>query len=162
MAERAAPIIMAICWSLGRRAQQETGLQILRSRPAVGSRHANDAPHGKRGDVILAGPSSPRPKKSDRSIDSVATVIPEIGLEDEPISPVRREETVTKRKPNRRIRTRRGVHVQPARRPNGGHQSRQPPATTFMDRSFSVRGAPSRACAHPRQNPPGPRESRAK
>ena len=29
----------------------------------------------------------------------MATVIPEIGLEDEPISPVRRDETVTKRNP---------------------------------------------------------------
>ena len=36
---------------------------------------------------------------------SVATVMPEIGLEDEPISPVRREETVTKRKPKATIRT---------------------------------------------------------
>ncbi len=31
---------------------------------------------------------------------SVATVMPEIGLEDEPISPVSRDDTVTKRKPN--------------------------------------------------------------
>src|SRR5580704_11036622 len=30
---------------------------------------------------------------------SVATVIPEIGFDDEPISPVKRDETVTKRKP---------------------------------------------------------------
>ena len=31
--------------------------------------------------------------------NSVATVIPEIGFDEEPISPVTREETVTKRKP---------------------------------------------------------------
>ena len=35
----------------------------------------------------------------------VAMVMPEIGLEDEPISPVRRRETVTNRKPKTTIRT---------------------------------------------------------
>ncbi len=35
---------------------------------------------------------------------SVATVIPEIGFDDDPISPVRRDETVTKRKPNTTMR----------------------------------------------------------
>ena len=33
---------------------------------------------------------------------SVATVIPEIGFDDEPISPVNREETVTNKKPKTR------------------------------------------------------------
>ena len=38
---------------------------------------------------------------------SVATVMPEIGFDDEPISPVSREETVTNRKPSTTIRRRR-------------------------------------------------------
>ena len=44
--------------------------------------------------------------KNTRQVSSrVATVIPEIGLEDEPISPVRRDETVTNRKPKATIST---------------------------------------------------------
>ena len=34
----------------------------------------------------------------------MATVIPEIGLDDEPISPVRRDDTVTNKKPNNTMR----------------------------------------------------------
>src|SRR4051794_4683657 len=42
----------------------------------------------------------PRPRKIRQVINSVATVMPLIGFDDEPISPVKREDTVTKRKPN--------------------------------------------------------------
>ncbi len=38
-------------------------------------------------------------------MSSVATVMPEMGFEDEPISPVSREDTVTKRKPRITMRT---------------------------------------------------------
>ena len=42
-------------------------------------------------------------RKTRQVSSSVATVIPEIGFDDEPISPVSREETVTNRKPKMMI-----------------------------------------------------------
>src|SRR5947209_18686090 len=50
------------------------------------------------GDVMLSV------RKREQVSMSVATVMPEMGLDDEPISPVSREETVTKRKPNKTTR----------------------------------------------------------
>src|SRR5262249_54286261 len=47
----------------------------------------------------ISGPVCPRSTKIRQVINSVATVIPEIGLDDDPISPVIREETVAKKKP---------------------------------------------------------------
>ena len=49
-------------------------------------------------------PVQPRTTKIRQVSSSVATVIPEIGFDDEPISPVRRDETVTKRNPKTTIR----------------------------------------------------------
>ena len=49
-------------------------------------------------------------------INRAATVIPEIGLDDEPISPVSRDETVTNRNPRTTIRA-------AAKRPNGVNPS---------------------------------------
>ncbi len=73
--------------------------------------------------------------------------MPEIGLDEEPISPVRREETVTNRKPNRTISSgAQDVHVQRV-----GHQDRPPPAPQGRspppvgDRSRSVRERRARA-----------------
>ena len=74
--------------------------------------------------------------------NSVATVMPEIGLEDEPISPVSREETVTNRKPKITISTapiRFMCSVRAARM--AMINARQPAPTNFIDRSRSVRGA---------------------
>src|SRR5918911_5023913 len=45
----------------------------------------------------------PTARKIRQVRSSVATVIPEIGFDDDPISPVRREETVTNRKPKAMI-----------------------------------------------------------
>src|SRR5260370_17747229 len=47
----------------------------------------------------------PSAKKMSEVIRSVATVMPEMGLEEEPTSPVRRELTVTKRNPKTRMST---------------------------------------------------------
>ena len=45
-------------------------------------------------------PIQPISTKIRQVSSSVATVIPEIGFDDEPISPVSRDETVTNRNPN--------------------------------------------------------------
>src|SRR6266513_339651 len=42
-------------------------------------------------------------RKTRQVSNSVATVMPEIGFDDEPISPVKRDETVTNRKPKATI-----------------------------------------------------------
>src|SRR5436190_12355206 len=51
------------------------------------------------------GERIPRVAKIKQVSASVATVIPEIGFDDEPISPVKRDETVTNKKPKPRTRT---------------------------------------------------------
>ncbi len=71
----------------------------------------------------------------------MATVMPEMGLDDEPISPVRREETVTKRKPKTMMR------MAPRRFPRWSWgismmmaiRATMPPATSLSERSWSVR-----------------------
>src|SRR3954465_6532429 len=76
----------------------------------------------------------------------VATVMPEMGLEEEPISPVRREETVTKMKPKTTMRMAPNTFMC-----NGGAtvmattSARQPAPTTFMEISRSVRKEETRA-----------------
>ena len=77
---------------------------------------------------------------------SVATVMPEIGLEELPTSPVRRELTVTKRKPSTRINTdprmlilSEGTSAQVTTR------TREPTPTTQSGMSRSVRGICTRA-----------------
>ena len=47
----------------------------------------------------------PMTKKTRQVRSSVATVMPEMGFDEEPISPVRRDETVTNKKPKAMIRT---------------------------------------------------------
>ena len=77
-------------------------------------------------------------KKIRHVNSSVATVIPEIGFEDDPISPVSREETVTNRKPNATIST---APIKLKRRFNCGNnminasRTMMPPMTTFIDMS---------------------------
>ena len=51
------------------------------------------------------GPTQPIRTKTRQVSSNVATVMPEIGFDDEPISPVRRDETVTKRKPKTKTKT---------------------------------------------------------
>lgn len=79
---------------------------------------------------------------------SVATVIPEMGLDEEPISPVSREETVTKRKPNSTMNKAptRPSTVKPS--PSCGAAAiastspMLPKITSVNGRSRSVRGRP--------------------
>ncbi len=52
---------------------------------------------------IAAGPVLLRTRKMRQTINKVAIVMPEIGFDDEPTSPVSREETVTNKKPKTRI-----------------------------------------------------------
>src|SRR6516164_7788393 len=58
-----------------------------------------------------SGPTQPKTTKMRQTSSSVAMVIPEIGFEEEPITPVMRELTVTNKKPNKTTRT------PPTRRP---------------------------------------------
>src|SRR5207244_10698650 len=51
------------------------------------------------------GAVQPMIKNTRQVSNNVATVIPEIGFDDEPISPVSREETVTNRNPKPKIRS---------------------------------------------------------
>ncbi len=90
---------------------------------------------------------------------SVATVIPEIGFDDEPISPVRRDETVTKRKPKAMIITApRMATTGLICRPNCGKSmiaaisAMMPMSTNFIERSWSVRGAEAEAACPPRKS----------
>src|SRR5260370_9398174 len=53
---------------------------------------------------LYGTPVQPTSTKRPQVISSVATVIPEIGFDEEPISPVMRLETVTKKNPNKPIR----------------------------------------------------------
>ena len=79
--------------------------------------------------------------------NSVAIIMPEVGQDDEPTSPVRREETRTKRKPKTMIRI---APNKLKRRFNCGaimmtmSNAMIPPSTHFIDRSRSVRGTSSR------------------
>src|SRR4051794_11032000 len=50
-----------------------------------------------------SGPTQPSPKKTPHVSNRVAMVMPEIGFDDDPSSPVILELTVTNRKPNRTI-----------------------------------------------------------
>src|SRR5689334_13350403 len=52
---------------------------------------------------IASGPLRPSSTKIRQTKSRVAMVIPEIGLDDDPTSPVSRLETVTNRNPNSRI-----------------------------------------------------------
>ncbi len=73
-------------------------------------------------------------------MSKVATVMPEIGFDEEPISPVMRDETVTKKNPNSKIKT----AVAKLISSTGASQiaaikARQPPKTSAIGRSRCVR-----------------------
>ncbi len=130
----------------GGRADQEAGLEILRGRAAVGRRDADD-PAIDSAVRRYSGPTQPSRTKIRQVNSSVAIVIPEIGLDDEPITPVIRELTVTNRNPNRTI------IAPPISRPVKSVGIRwdaaiastspsEPKMTTAMGRSRSVRATP--------------------
>ena len=88
------------------------------------------------------GPTIPSPRNIRHVNSSVAMVMPEIGLLDEPISPVRRDDTVTNRNPNTRTRK---APVSAAQTPTSGarnavkppRSTNNPPQTNVGDRSRS-------------------------
>src|SRR5713101_5253836 len=55
--------------------------------------------------ILYGALTHPSEKKMSEVMSSVATVMPEMGFDELPTSPVRRELTVTKRKPSTRIST---------------------------------------------------------
>src|SRR5580765_3023233 len=93
-----------------------------------------------------APPVQPTKRKIRHVKSSVATVMPEIGFEDEPISPVNRDETVTNRNPNSRMSSAPTTPCRLKPRPRLGvairmtMSARQPIKTTRRDKSRSVRG----------------------
>ena len=84
---------------------------------------------------------------------SVATVMPEMGFEEDPISPVSRDDTVTNRNPSTTISAAPTAFMCSA----GASMiatisARQPNTTTFIDRSRSVRSREVVAAAPPRKS----------
>ncbi|MCY1012799.1 hypothetical protein OV079_46150 [Nannocystis pusilla] len=87
-----------------------------------------------------SGPTQSAARKIRQVSSSVATVMPEIGFDDEPISPVKRPDTVTNRNANRPINS-------APRKPTGKNGDRliavitpsAPSSTVFIDSSRSVR-----------------------
>src|SRR6476620_2449352 len=98
-AEVSAPIKIAICCSRG---VAPTRYPVFRSCDVVPPFEA--AMHTTAATVsavsVAALPVWPISTKPRQVNNSVATVMPEIGFDDEPISPVSRDETVTNRKQN--------------------------------------------------------------
>ncbi len=90
--------------------------------------------------ALYSTPVQPTSTNRPQVRSSVATVMPEMGLDDEPISPVMRLDTVTKKKPKSTISTaetrliwRTGASQMATAMP------REPPSTSFIERSCSVR-----------------------
>src|SRR5262249_92145 len=87
------------------------------------------------------GAVQPSPRNIKQVNSSVATVIPEIGFDDEPTSPVSLDETVTKRKPKMMINIApRTFILRDGTREITTISPRIPAMTHFIDISWSVRG----------------------
>ena len=106
-----------------------------------------------------AEPVHPTARNIKQVRSNVATVIPEIGFDDEPISPVRRDETVTKRKPKATIMNAPRMAVSALScSPNCGNRiiaaikAMMPMRTNFIERSRSVLGAAPLAACPPRKS----------
>ena len=87
-----------------RGADQVAGLQILRGGAGVGGGDADHAADAQR-HRLVESPVQPMPTKMRQVAISVAIVMPEMGLDDEPMMPTMREATVTKKKPKTTIST---------------------------------------------------------
>src|SRR5262245_33003976 len=93
-----------------------------------------------------ASPVQPSPTKSRHVRISVAIVIPEIGLDDDPINPVIREDTVAKKNPKMRMSTAAmtfPVLGSPGASVRKTASRREPPSTTAIGTSRSVRVWPA-------------------
>src|SRR6266853_3562758 len=101
-ADTNAPTRIAICWYFGVEPTRNPVFKSCEVVPpfeaAIQTMPPIESAVTKNGGVVHLRSRNARHVKSN-----VATVIPEIGLEEEPTSPVRREETVTKRKPKATI-----------------------------------------------------------
>ena len=154
-AESSEPMMIAICWWRG---VAPTRKPVLRSCDVVPPFEAamHTMPPTDSAVTYQLAPTQPTSRKMRQVRSSVATVMPEMGFDDEPISPVRRLDTVTNRNPNTTIR------IAPSRFMCSGGESRMassssptPPKTKRESRSRSVRTA--RAALPPL---PPPRTSR--
>src|ERR1043165_9507012 len=104
MAEASAPTRMAICWYLGVEPTRKPVFKSCEVVPpfeeAMQTMPPIESAVTKKGGVV-----QPMMRKTRQVSSSVATVMPEIGFDEEPTSPVRREETVTNRKPKATMRS---------------------------------------------------------
>src|SRR6185436_13758031 len=88
--------------------------------------------------------------------NKVATVMPEIGLDDEPTSPVNRDDTVTKRNPNSRIMTAPRMPPRLSPSPSWGTAARRPQvAQAGQDGGDDQRQRPAHADDAARCHRPG-------
>src|ERR1043166_795295 len=103
IAETSAPTRIATCWYFG---VEPTRNPVFRSCEVVPPLEAaiQTMPPIESAVTKYGGAVQPMIKNTRHVSSNVATVMPEIGFDDEPTSPVKREETVTKRKPKAIIR----------------------------------------------------------
>src|SRR5215470_19376121 len=90
-ADASAPTRMATCWNLG---VEPTRKPVLRSCEVVPPLEAaiQTMPPMERAVTKYGGAVHPMIRKTRHVSSNVATVIPEIGFDDDPISPVNRED----------------------------------------------------------------------
>src|SRR5215510_5476070 len=103
-ADASAPTRIAICWYLG---VEPTRKPVLRSWDVVPPFEAaiQTMPPIERAVTKYGGATQPIIRNTRHVSNNVATVIPEIGFDEEPTSPVSRDETVTNRKPKAMIKS---------------------------------------------------------
>src|SRR5947199_7964553 len=102
-AEASAPTSIATCWCFG---VEPTRKPVFKSCDVVPpfEEATQTMPPIESAVTKYGGAVQPTNKKMRHVSNNVATVMPEFGVDDEPTSPVRREDTVVKRKPNATMR----------------------------------------------------------
>jgi len=101
--ENVTPSMSPTCWRDGVAPRRNPVFRSCEVAPAFADPMQTTAPI-ERATAAYAPPVHPTARKIRQVAIRVAIVIPEIGFEDEPISPTSRDETVTKRKPKITIR----------------------------------------------------------
>src|SRR5262245_13933042 len=108
-------------------------------------------PPMERATTLSAADVIPRDRKMRHVSASVATVMPEIGFDEEPISPVKRDDTVTNKKPKTRTSAAPRIDLVTAslvfaasssrmrNKVNKPSNANEPNKTVRMDRSSSLR-----------------------
>src|SRR5215813_7558164 len=99
-ADARAPNRMAICWLRGVAPTRKPVFKSCDVVPPFEAAMQTTAPIDS-ASTFSIGDVMPSARKTKQVSIRVATVMPEIGFDDEPISPVRRDETVTNRKPKK-------------------------------------------------------------